>query len=97
MIEEKITIIKYQIAFPGMTKKVFDEKNRIYQITAVSIRLDELQEKGAYLVKMGKPAKNGTKMTFAPVRSAEEYEVEMQKILEDGKKLGLEFEKVKIP
>lgn len=87
--------MKYQIAFPGMTKKVFDEKNRIYQITAVSIRLDELQEKGAYLVKMGKPAKNGTKMTFAPVRSAEEYEVEMQKILEDGKRLGLEFEKVK--
>ena len=30
MIEEKITIMKYEKAFPGMTKKVFDEKNRIY-------------------------------------------------------------------
>ena len=40
----------------------------------------------------GKPTKNGTKMTFAPVQSAGEYEAEMQRILEDGKKLGMKFE-----
>ena len=45
--------------------------------------------------KMGKPTKSGTRMTFAPVRSAGEYEAEMQRILEDGKKLGLKFEKKK--
>ena len=31
-------------------------------------------------------------MTFAPVQSAREYEEEMQRILEDGKKLGMKFE-----
>ena len=92
MMEHKITIIKYQLMFPRMTKKLFDEKERIYQITVICIRLDELQTKGAVLQKMGKPTKNGTKMTFAPVQSAGEYEAEMQRILEDGKKLGMKFE-----
>ena len=41
---------------------------------------------------MGKPTKNGTKMTFAPVQSVGEYEAELQRILEDGKKLGMKFE-----
>lgn len=94
-MEHKITIMKYQLVFPGMTKKLFDEKERFYQITAISIRLDELQTKGAVLQKMGKQTKNGTRMTFAPVQSAGEYEAEMQRILEDGKKLGLKFEKKK--
>ena len=91
-MEHKITIMKYQLMFPRMTKKLFDEKERIYQITVICIRLDELQTKGAVLQKMGKPTKNGTKMTFAPVQSAGEYEAEMQRILEDGKKLGMKFE-----
>lgn len=91
-MEHKITIMKYQLMFPRMTKKLFDEKERIYQITVICIRLDELQTKGAVLQKMGKPTKNGTKMTFAPVQSAGEYEAEIQRILEDGKKLGMKFE-----
>lgn len=86
-MEHKITIMKYQTMFPGMTKKLFDEKERFYQIAVISIRLDELQTKGAVLQKMGKPTKSGTRMTFAPVQSAGEYEAEMQRILEDGKKL----------
>lgn len=90
-MEYKITIMKYQLMFPKMTKKLFDEKERIYQITVICIRLDELQTKGAVLQKMGKPTKNGTKMTFAPVQSAGEYEAEMQRILEDGKKLGMKY------
>lgn len=93
-MEHKITIMKYQTMFPGMTKKLFDEKERFYQIAVISIRLDELQTKGAVLQKMGKPTKSGTRMTFT-VRSAGEYEAEMQRILEDGKKLGLKFEKKK--
>ena len=46
-MEHKITIMKYQTMFPGMTKKLFDEKERFYQIAVISIRLDELQTKGA--------------------------------------------------
>lgn len=92
-MEHKITIMKYQLMFPRMTKKLFDEHENIYQIAVINIRLNELQKKGAVLQKMGKPTKNGTRMTFAPVQSAGEYEAEMQRILEDGKKLGLEFGK----
>lgn len=85
--------MKYQLMFPRMTKKLFDEKERMYQIAVICIRLDELQTKGAVLQKMGKPTKNGTRMTFAPVQRPGECETEMQQILEDGKKLGLEFGK----
>ena len=74
-----------------MTKKLFDEKERIYQNAAICIRRDELQTKGAVLQKMGKPTKNGTKMTCAPVQRPGECEAEMQRILEDGKKLGMKF------
>ena len=35
---------------------------------------------------------NRQRTTFAPVQSAGEYEAEMQRILEDGKKLGMKFE-----
>ena len=89
----EITIMKYQMSFPKMTKELFCKENRIYQITALSIRLDELQEKGAVLTKMGKATKNGTKMTFTQVRSKEEYEAELQRIMEQGKELGLVFGK----
>jgi hypothetical protein len=65
-----------------MTKKLFDEHENIYQITVINSRLNELQKKGAALQKIGKPTKNGTKMTFAPVRSTKKYEAEMQQILE---------------
>ena len=68
-------------------------KNDKKAVTVINIRLNELQKKGAALQKIGKPTKNGTKMTFAPVRSTKKYEAEMQQILEDGKKLGLEFGK----
>ena len=40
-MEHKITIMKYQTMFPGMTKKLFDEKERFYQIAVISIRLRE--------------------------------------------------------
>ena len=92
-MKHKITVIKYQVSFPRMTKKLFDEHENIYQIAVINIRLNELQKKGAALQKIGKPTKNGTKMTFAPVQRPGECEAEMQQILEDGKKLGLEFGK----
>lgn len=92
-MRDKITVTKYQVTFPRMTKKLFDEHENIYQITVINIRLNELQKKGAVLQKIGKPTKNGTKMTFAPVQRPGECEAEMQRILEDGKKLGLEFGK----
>lgn len=43
-MEHKITIMKYQLMFPRMTKKLFDEKERIYQIAAICIRLEESRQ-----------------------------------------------------
>lgn len=44
-MEHKITVTKYQVTFPRMTKKLFDEHENIYQITVINIRLNELQKK----------------------------------------------------
>lgn len=74
-----------------MTKKLFDEYEEIYRIEVINIRLNELRQKGAVLKKIGKPTKNGTRATFIKAQSAEEIEREIQKIVEDSEKLGLEF------
>ena len=50
-MEHKITIMKYQTMFPGMTKKLFDEKERFYQIAVISIRLDDSRQKVRYCRK----------------------------------------------
>ena len=61
-MEHKITIMKYQTMFPGMTKKLFDEKERFYQIAVISIELFgwffEMDEEKQVL--------DGTSELFAP-------------------------------
>ena len=44
--------------------------------------------------KLGKPSQSGTKITFEPVQTIEEYEKELKQIIDEGKALGLEFEEV---
>lgn len=50
------------------------------------------RQKARYYRKWENRQRTVQKMTFAPVQSAGEYEAEMQRILEDGKKLGMKFE-----
>ena len=45
--------------------------------------------------KLGKPSTSGTKITFEPVQTIEEYEKELKQIIDEGKELGLEFEEAK--
>lgn len=90
-----IRIIKYQMTYSGMTKKLYEENPNIYQRALIDIRLHELQAKGCYVQKMNKPNRNGTAITFAQVKDGEEYQTELQKIIEDGIKLGLKIKKVK--
>ena len=90
-----VTILKYQMTYSGMTKKLYEEKPRIYQVALIDIRLHELQKKGCYVQKINKPNRNGTSITFTQAKTAEEYQQELQKIIEDGTKLGLEIRKVK--
>ncbi|MEZ3435714.1 MAG: hypothetical protein K1W34_14065 [Lachnospiraceae bacterium] len=88
-------VIKYQSGYPRLNKKLFTEKTQVYKVALIYIRLDELQERGAKVLKIGKPNFGGTQITFAPVESAEEYQSELKKIISDGKEIGVEFEKVK--
>lgn len=93
--EEKPVEVGKTIMTSREVADMFQEYHSVTYRRIAQLIVDELQTKGAVLQKMGKPTKSGTRMTFAPVRSAGEYEAEMQRILEDGKKLGLKFEKKK--
>jgi len=88
-----IQLTGYQIEFPKLNKKFYDEQYKVYKIALIYIRLDELQEKASYATRFNKPNRNGTKITFKRVNNAEEYQRELQRIIEDGEALGLKFEK----
>lgn len=92
---KKARVIRYQTGYPWLNKKLFTEKPQVYKVALIHIRLGELQERCAKVLKIGKPNFGGTQITFAPVESAEEYQSEMEKIISDGKEIGIEFEKVK--
>lgn len=84
-------ILAYQLKFPKLTKELFDEQNDLFKKVVINIRLDELQEKGAYLCRINKPSRNGTKLNFRVVRNSDEFKTELGKIISDGKLLGMEF------
>lgn len=46
------------------------------------------------MLKTGRPNSGGTQITFIPLKSAEEYQSELEKIICDGGKIGVKFEKV---
>lgn len=88
-------IIRCQLTYTGLTKKEYEKNPKLFETIVIYIRLDELQEKGMYMKKRNKPTRFGTAITFEPVRSQEEYKTELEKIISDGEKLGLEFERMK--
>lgn len=88
-------IIRYQLGFPYLDKKLYTTSVKTYNIAIVYIRLDELQKKGAKITKIGKPTNGGTLLTFEPVKSCQEYEEALKSIIQDGEYMGLIFEKEK--
>ena len=90
-----ITVKSYQMLFPRLTKKIFEEQQKLYQRAVIEIRLDNLQEHAAYMKRCNKPTSGGTKITFCAVKSSEEYKRELERIIADGEKLGMKFEKEK--
>ncbi len=94
-MEDRIKLKSYQINFKELKKKIYEENKRIYDIVINTIRLYELQVHTGKMKKLGKPSTSGTKITFEPVQTVEEYEEELKQIIEEGKTLGLEFEEVK--
>lgn len=87
-------LIKYQFVFPQLTKRLYENKRRIYDLAVISIRLEELQEKGARIVKINKPGAHGTAIMFDVVETEKEYQEAYDEIIRDGEALGLKFEKV---
>lgn len=88
-----ITVKSYQMIFPRLTKKIFEEQQKLYQRAVIEIRLDELQTHATYMKKCNKPTSSGTKITFCTVKSSEEYKRELERIIADGEKIGMKFEK----
>ena len=91
-----VIVEKYQVSFPALTKKRYENNRKLHDIAVIYIRLDELQEHGSKMIKIGKPTFGGTNITFAPVKTAEEYQEELKAIIRYGKALGLTFEKKKV-
>ena len=89
-----VKIKSYQMCFPKLNKKEYKKHPVFYQMAIIAIRLDELQEKSAYMSRCGRPSFGGTCITFSIVKDSEEYKRELEKIMEDGARIGLEFEKV---
>lgn len=52
----------------------------------IYIRLNELYKKGAYMIRTNKPNRI-TRITFKPVKDADEYVKEFEKIVEERNKL----------
>ena len=92
----RIKVLKYQVNFSQMTRKLHHTKRRIYDLAAISIRLEELQNKAARMVKINKPNALGTKITFEVLETAEAYQEAYDEIIRDGEALGLKFEKVAV-
>lgn len=87
----EIRVIKYQVGYPGLNKKLSVENPKAYKTALIGIRLTELQERGMKILKTGRPNSGGTQITFIPLKSAEEYQAELKKIICDGKKIGMVF------
>lgn len=92
-MKEEIKILKYQAGYPGLNKKLYVENPRAYKIALIGIRLTELQERGMKMLKTGKPNSGGTQITFIPLKSVEGYQSELEKIICDGREIGVKFEK----
>ena len=91
-----VIVKSYQMSFPPLTKKRYENNRKLHDIAVIYIRLDELQEHGAKMIKTGKPTFGGTEIAFAPVKTAEEYQRELKAIIRDGEALGLTFKKTKV-
>lgn len=88
-----IKTIRYQIQYKEMTKKMYITKPNTYNLAILLLRLEELQNKGARMVKQGKPYLSGTNLTFEVMQKAEEVDAAIKELCEDARKYDLELEK----
>lgn len=82
-----VRVLKYEFINPKMNKKLFEENRKIYDKLIIFIRVDELNNKCAYLVKVNKPNRSGTKFTFKPCETHDEWEREFDRLKEDAEKM----------
>lgn len=87
-----VRVQKYQLLFPGLTKKLFESNLKVYNAAVIDIRVHELRDKLAYMSKIGKATKNGTRMTFVTVNTPEEFVKKADEVIADGEKMGFTFE-----
>lgn len=84
----EMRVIKYQMNYRYLNKKMYETNRKLYDQVLILLRLSNLQNKCAYMVRANKPRTSGTKVTFAVVENTEQYRKEIQKLTEDAKKNG---------
>ncbi len=88
MEDRQISLVSVGMEYTGLTKKAFDENRDAYDRTVVYIRLQHFM-KYCKLSKICAATKKGTKMTFVPLSSLEDYSMELKNIIEEGKRLEM--------
>lgn len=84
----EMRVIEYQMNYRYLNKKMYETNRKFYDQALIYLRVSNLQNKCAYMVRANKPRTSGTKVTFAVVENAEQYRQEIRKLAEDAKKNG---------
>ena len=85
----EMTIIKYQKKYRQLHTSMYETNRGLYDKILLLVRADELRNRCAYMTRANKPMSSGTKVTFAPVETPEQYDEEVKKIVEEGKRIGI--------
>ena len=87
----EMRVIKYQMNYRYLNKKMYETNRGFYDKILLLARADELRNRCAYMTRANKPMSSGTKVTFALAETPEQYDEEVKKIAEEGKRLGIKF------
>ena len=78
------------LEYRSLTKKLYELDEETYKKCIVLARFDQLQDKLMKAIRINKPTYKGTKITYEIVRTKSEYKQEIENIIKEAKKLGME-------
>ena len=84
-----VQIISLQKTYVVLTKELQDKLPVIYNKLLIICKAYALKDDCCKVTKVYRAGKSGTKMTLRPIRDAEEYKQEIDKLIEEVKELGV--------
>lgn len=76
-----IKLVGFAADYTGLTKKLYEEDKKMYYVCLFIIRLQKLKE-WMKVKNIGKPTRNGTRISFTNIESKNDFEKEC-KILKE--------------